>query len=443
MSITRKINLLGIALLMGSMIYPTNSVSTGKYFKFDKILKSHANIVTRIVYSSDGNTLAFASNDATIKIYEIATGNLLKILEGHKNWVYSVAYRSDGLTLASCSADETIRLWDIKTGTCIQTFHISNVKSNAIFSPDGTICCVFDSQSVYVWDVAHYQDQKPDITFTAAEKDGWFVTVAFNSDGKRIVIVYICPDRYYLGIQVWDITKPKNYSLINTFECGGRERINSVAFSSDSKTIAFDSIVTPMYKNKTFKIVIFDIETLRCIHVIPCECQVRAISYSPDSKTLIFALDSGIITIWDTETGVSRQTFFAGENIDSIIYSPDGKTIAITSTKNGTVKIWKIPCVIQQYPEQHEKELEVTPKNMYKEESTFIVPPPPLTSTISVSTEQLVKEDIKIKPEIKLGKDIEKLDLFEHNLTKKVFLQIEADVLYLLEDGKISAMPKK
>ena len=56
--------------------------------------------------------LASASWDATVKVWDAATGQELLSLKGHTNWVYSVAFSPDGRRLASAGEDATVKLWD-------------------------------------------------------------------------------------------------------------------------------------------------------------------------------------------------------------------------------------------------------------------------------------------------------------------------------------------
>jgi WD40 repeat protein len=88
--------------------------------------------------ASDGQRLASASSDQTVRLWDPATGTAQATLTGHAEAVTAVAFSPDGQRLASASWDQTVRVWDLATGTVQATLtgHAEAVTAVA-FSPDG------------------------------------------------------------------------------------------------------------------------------------------------------------------------------------------------------------------------------------------------------------------------------------------------------------------
>lgn len=77
----------------------------------------------------DGDLLASGSMDMTIKVFNFKT-NITWCLRGHTDWVNHVRLDVASRTLLSASDDLTVKLWDIDTQTCIKTFegHVGQVQ---------------------------------------------------------------------------------------------------------------------------------------------------------------------------------------------------------------------------------------------------------------------------------------------------------------------------
>lgn len=114
----------------------------------------HSNAIYSIDASTDGRRFATGSYDRTVRLWSVATGDLLSRLEGHQRGIRRVRFAPDGRLLASAGWDRKVRLWDVESAALHATCegHEDHVYG-LDWSPDGTWLVTGGRDgTVRVWD---------------------------------------------------------------------------------------------------------------------------------------------------------------------------------------------------------------------------------------------------------------------------------------------------
>jgi len=178
-------------------------------YKIAKTLVGHNGPVTSVTFSPDGQTIASASWDSTIKLWNAGTGNLIRTLAGH-SLVSSVTFSPDGQTIASASDDATIKLWNTETGNLIRTLagHGSLVRS-VTFSPDGnSIASASHDRTIKLWNAG-----TGNLIRTLAGHNGPVTSVTFSPDGR-----FIASASYAEAIKIWSKDRPVRAAFEAAFQ---------------------------------------------------------------------------------------------------------------------------------------------------------------------------------------------------------------------------------
>jgi WD40 repeat protein len=93
----------------------------------------------------DGQRAVSASQDQTLKVWELGSGRELRTLTGHTNWVHAVAVTPDGQRAVSASDDNTLKVWDLETGAVLATFTCDSAAHGCAFADDGKLIVAGDA----------------------------------------------------------------------------------------------------------------------------------------------------------------------------------------------------------------------------------------------------------------------------------------------------------
>jgi len=148
-----------------------------------RTLRGHTGKVNSVIFSPDGKTLASASSDKSVKVWDRNTGALISALVGHNGGVISAVFSADGKVLASASQDSTIRLWNTATGQARDTLsgHTAPVYMVA-FSPDGkTLASGSSDHTVRVWDVQSGRQIR------VLEGYSWIESLTLSPNGRALL----------------------------------------------------------------------------------------------------------------------------------------------------------------------------------------------------------------------------------------------------------------
>ncbi|MCI0463802.1 MAG: WD40 repeat domain-containing protein [Gemmataceae bacterium] len=301
-------------------------------------LKGHKREVASVAISADGTRIASGNPFEPIRLWDAATGKLIRRFEKPEGGM-ALTFAPNGKLLAgACMKSGTIRLWDTATGQVVRSLSGYQGWVNGLaFSPDGKILALAgaDTHCVHVWEVATGKDLRP-----RHGHQGQVETIAYSPDGK--LLASAGGDRHHedTAIRLWDpATGQERRRLV-----GHAGNVQALAFAPDGKLLASGG-------EKEDFVRLWDPQRGTCVRRLshrgkddkgPPERRISALAFAPDGKSVAAALNDGELIVFDVEGRTVRCRLEGHEaRITSLAFSPDGRWLA-SGGLDRTARLWDV-----------------------------------------------------------------------------------------------------
>jgi len=293
------------------------------------IFDSHSSVITDVKFHPKYPSLASASEDATIVVWNADSGAVEQTLKGHQDAVNAVAFHPKGNQLASCSADMKIKLWDVDAGNCTKTIdgHDHNV-SSIVYSKCGKyLLSASRDKTIKKWDVG---TGAPKIEFKG--HDDWVRYICVSPDKKTFASC--CKQQ----IKIWRLGNAKGEPE-GTFKGGHSDIIENLCYSNYA---ADEIIIKHLLTGDIQKEEKAAFAERKQKYASQDEEKTKS-SVDPGGAFLLSGSRDKSIIMWSLTTGKIVFTWKdAHDNwVRGLVFHPTGKYF-VSCSDDKSIKVWNL-----------------------------------------------------------------------------------------------------
>ena len=365
----KKRGLFYIALLLISSLLLSNANLAQEHTQWQlpegEKMRSGKGAVSDITFTPDGTQFAVATN-VGIWIYDAQTGAEINLLKQPGRGYEKIAFSPDGNVLACATSSNErgeVQLWDTAAGQLGTTLPAPTGISSLFFSEDGTqLACAGAFGRVHVWeigtetppalvtDIRLYFESWRDLWLTELSPDGRFLAITIPN----------WEDKEFL-IELWD---GQTGERLHTLK-GHTRVVTALTFSPDSKTLVSGD------EQETMRVWDTESGNLRskmkwrgrtATHALAFSPKGRFLSSGHDDEVRLWHYTVGDVQLWDYAIGEYQNIMDLKGHEDAVYrfaFSPDELTL-LTVSKDGTIVAWETTTGTQRFTcEGHQQGIQV------------------------------------------------------------------------------------
>lgn len=288
----------------------------------ERALTGHEGAVRSVAVSPDGLTLASASDDRSVLLWDVPSATVRARLAGHSADVMCVVFSPDGTQLASASRDKSVLLWDARSGALVRVVaaHGDDVLALA-FSVDGRVLASGDARGTLV--LSSVADGSQLARAQAPAPDG-LVALDFVPGTDSLAAAYLTGFVRLLG---------PNLEVRREVRVG-KGTINALDVDPEGCTLALALATSVRVLDATTLAPAFELDTL--------ERRLRTLAFAPDGARLATCGFDGVLRVWDlAQRRVAYEYDGHDDDVNAVAFFPDGRHL-VTGSEDDSLRLWDL-----------------------------------------------------------------------------------------------------
>jgi WD40 repeat protein len=369
-------------------------------FKDRAVFTGHTDVIHKAIYSPDGRFVFTASEDKTVKMWDVKSRHEIKTFEGHGGGVHALAVDSAGTRIATEAFDDTGRIWNIADRTSKVLADLTGPVAALAFSPDGKLLATEATTlpgkpgaAPRIWDAATGK-----ILQTLTGHTDAVSALAFTPDGKKLVTAswdstariwdvasgrelvrlaghtaplasvavspsgeYVVTGSYDSTARLWETGTGKLVAILkghtgvvhnvafnpqgNLILTGG-QRVRSTEAASDAEIPLPQDVKRDEDAPDDHSVRLYKLDGTQENVLEGHRGDISSATFGANGGMIVTASADGTVRVWDSESGEQIAIFSppGGQGQNSAVLSPDNDFL-LAAGADRTAEIWRIDSI--------------------------------------------------------------------------------------------------